>query len=188
MTPLEILAPTYTQMLGALAGWLDKAQAQLGDADAAALPGACLAPDMFPLATQVRFACVQALEGMHRLRDEPFPELVAELLEEGRKAEETPQSLAAAKARIAQTLDQVAVLAGEASAARVEGAVEHALPMGIVFDLTLDEYVRDWALGQFYFHVLAAYMILRHRGIALGKADFVAHMFAHVRPGTMPAQ
>ena len=66
--------------------------------------------------------------------------------------------------------------------------IAHALPQGMVFDLTPEQYVRDWALPQFYFHVMAAYAILRARGVALGKADYVAHMFAYLRPGTLPAQ
>ena len=185
MTPLDLLAPTYTQMLSALSAWLDKAAAQLGAGEADALMSARLAPDMFPLATQVRFACVQALEGMHRLRGEDFPPLVTELLDEGRSAEDVPGTLVDAKTRIAQVIATVEALADPA-AARDGGDVEHAPPMGIVFDLTLDQYARDWAIGQFYFHTLAAYMILRHRGVDLGKADYVAHMFAHVRPGTMP--
>ena len=64
----------------------------------------------------------------------------------------------------------------------------HALPMGMIFDLTAEQYVRDWALPQFYFYVMTAYAILRAAGIDLGKADFVAHMFAYLRPGTMPTQ
>jgi hypothetical protein len=33
---------------------------------------------------------------------------------------------------------------------------------------------------------MTAYAIMQANGIALGKADYVAHMFAHLRPGTMP--
>lgn len=56
----------------------------------------------------------------------------------------------------------------------------------MVFDLTTEQYSRDWALGQFYFHVMIAYAILRAQGVSLGKADYVPHMFAYLRPGTMP--
>jgi hypothetical protein len=35
---------------------------------------------------------------------------------------------------------------------------------------------------------MAAYAILRMEGIALGKADYVAHMFSYLRPGTRPSQ
>ena len=64
--------------------------------------------------------------------------------------------------------------------------IAHELPNGMVFDLTADQYGRDWALGQFYFHIMIAYAILRHKGVGLGKADYVAHMFGYLRPGTLP--
>ncbi len=57
------------------------------------------------------------------------------------------------------------------------------LPMGMTFDLTRAQFARDWALGQFYFHVMAAYAILRKEGVEIGKPDYVPHMFAYLRPG-----
>lgn len=49
----------------------------------------------------------------------------------------------------------------------------------MVFEnMTSEQYVRDWAMPQFYFHVVTAYSILRNAGVDLGKADYVAHMFA----------
>ena len=56
----DMLLPTYVQMLGALSAWLTKAEAQRPGGDGDALLAARLAPDMFPLATQVRFACRHA--------------------------------------------------------------------------------------------------------------------------------
>ena len=44
-----------------------------------------------------------------------------------------------------------------------------------------------WALGQFYFHVIAAYAIIRKEGVEIGKADYVPHMFAYLRPATAEA-
>lgn len=68
MSLTKLIVPTCTQMLRALSGWLTKAQDQMSSSDAQALLSARLATDMFPLATQVRFACVQAQEAMFRLR------------------------------------------------------------------------------------------------------------------------
>ena len=73
MTLPDILVPTYVQMLGALSAWLAKAEAQMPDGRAETLLVARLAPDMFPLSTQIRFACVQAQEGMFRLLGQAFP-------------------------------------------------------------------------------------------------------------------
>ena len=55
------------------------------------------------------------------------------------------------------------------------------LPGGIIFDMTPVQYVRDWAIPQFYFHLVVAYSILRKAGVPLGKADYVPHMFQYLR-------
>ena len=156
--------------------------------EADALMAARLAPDMYPLSTQVRFACVQAQEGVFRLRDEPFPLSVEALLNEGRNGGEQPGTIADARARIAETLALVESAAADMPDLDPATPIAHTLPQGIVFDLTAEQYVRDWALPQFYFHLMTAYAILRSQGVELGKADYVAHMFAYVRPGTMPGQ
>ncbi len=181
-----LLVPTYTQMLKILAGWLKKAQAQLPEAEAQALLSARLAPDMYPLSTQVCFACVQAREAVCRLRGEPFPAAINELLNEGRQAVKQPGSIADAYARIDETVALLNSLAADALDAKADMPIAHELPNGMVFDLTVEQYARDWTLGQFYFHVMTAYSILRNQGINLGKADYVAHMLPHLRPETIP--
>jgi hypothetical protein len=35
------------------------------------------------------------------------------------------------------------------------------------------DYVIQFALPNFYFHVTTAYSILRHQGVQLGKMDFI---------------
>ncbi|WP_034177651.1 DUF1993 family protein, partial [Burkholderia ambifaria] len=75
MSPTQLLVPTLTQMLRAQSAWLDKAVAHrqaVGDAPDAVLT-LKLAPDMYPLAAQVRFSCFQAMEPVYRLRGEPLP-------------------------------------------------------------------------------------------------------------------
>ena len=62
MNLTDLLVPTYRNMLGTLRGLLEKAESQLGSSGAEVLLRARLAPDMFPLATQIRFACLQAQE------------------------------------------------------------------------------------------------------------------------------
>ncbi|WP_295517065.1 DUF1993 domain-containing protein [uncultured Pseudomonas sp.] len=186
MTFTDILVPTYTHMLQALSAWLGKAQTQRPEGDAETLLVARLAPDMFPLATQIRFACVQAQEGLLRLHGQAFPSSLTVLLDEGRQAAERPGSIATAQARISETLQVVRSMAAESSPLAEGAPVEHALPQCMVFDFSAEQYVRDWALPQFYFHVMTAYAILRAQGIELGKADYVAHMLPYLRPGTAP--
>jgi uncharacterized protein len=178
----DLLVPTYRNMLQTLKGLLDKAEVQLGPEKAEALLSARLAPDMFPLATQIRFAAVQAYDGPRRLRGEEHPPEVEAILNEGRNAGDNPGTLAQAKARIDQALAYLDSLDADAlDLAGEDEALALDLPMGITFDLTRDVFARDWALGQFYFHVMAAYAILRKEGVEIGKADYVPHMFAYLR-------
>jgi hypothetical protein len=176
----SLLTPTYAQMLGTLSAWLAKADAQLAAGEADRLLSARLAPDMFPLATQIRFACRQAQEGVYRLQGREFPPTLDALLDEGRNAEGRPGTLAEAQARIAETL-AVVEEAGAAGGLAADAPVAHALPNGMVLDVTAERYARDWALPQFYFHVVTAYAILRSQGIDLGKADYVQHLLPLLR-------
>ncbi|MCR9089302.1 MAG: DUF1993 domain-containing protein [Rhodobacteraceae bacterium] len=186
MSLTELLVPTYTQMLNALSGWLDKATAQLPEAEAEALLSRRLASDMYPLATQVRFACLQAQEATFRLRGLPLPDALGALALEGQNAGERPGSIADAQARIRAALAALADLGPDALDTGAERRIALELPTGMIFDLTGEQYVRDWALPQFHFHMVTAYAILRNQGIAIGKADYVPHMFTYLRPGTMP--
>jgi hypothetical protein len=179
-TLTDLLVPTYKQNLQHLSKWLDKVN------DESVLSNR-LAPDMFPLATQVRFVCYQAQEAVYRLQGEEIPASLKEVAEEGRKlgSEESEQdTFEAAKARIAEALAfletlEANVLDRNGSATRMM-ALE--LPeMGIAFDLTGEQFARDWALPQFYFHTVTVYSILRSAGIELGKADYVPHMFVYLR-------
>ncbi len=179
MTLSDLLLPTYTQMLGTMVKWLDKAEAARGD-EVDALLGARLAPDMFPLAAQVRFACRQAQEAVYRLQERAFPSDIQVLLEEARNAGEQPGTLADARARINETL-AVVEAAAEGFTVPGEASLSHELPNGMVLDVTATVYARDWALPQFYFHVVTAYAILRAQGIELGKADYCAHMLPYFR-------
>jgi len=186
MSLTTLLVPTYTQMLGSLSGWLKKAQLQISEPDAEALLSARLTPDMFPLSTQIRFACAQAQEAVFRLKGEAFPKSIDELIEEGRNAAERPGSLADAQARIVETITLLDGLAPDALDANADKPLAHELPNGMILDLSAEQYARDWSLAQFYFHLMTAYSILRSEKIELGKADFVAHMFPYIRPETIP--
>lgn len=185
MLLIDLLTPTYIQMLSAMSDWLGKAEAQMPPDEAEMLLSERLASDMFPLSTQIRFACVQALEGVYRLKGESFPQSIDILLEEGRNADKHPGTIADAQTRIAETMAIVNAMSANDDPDR-ERPITHALPNGMIFDLSAKQYSRDWALAQFYFHVVIAYAILRSKDVEIGKADYAAHMFAFLRPGTMP--
>lgn len=136
-----------------------------------ALLGARLAEDMHPLSTQVRFVANLPGEALPRLTDRTFT---------SRDEDET--TLAGAKAALAQTaalLDQV-----EASELKAPGdQIVLNLPNGMEFTLTAEQYVRDWSLPNFYFHLTTAYAILRMQGLEIGKVDFMPHMMRYMTKG-----
>lgn len=186
MSLTNLLVPSYTQMLKALSNWLDKAQTQVGETKAEALLSARLAEDMFPLSTQIRFVCLQAQEATFRLRGETVPETLDQLAQEGRNAGEKPGTISDAQARISETLALLGDLKPNALDAGADMPISIELPNGMIFDMTGEQYARDWALAQFYFHLNTAYAILRNQSIEIGKADYVQHMFQFIRPGSMP--
>jgi uncharacterized protein len=184
-----LLVTSLANQIAAVSGWLDKAEAfaagRRGGADA--LLALRLAPDMFPLATQLRFLAFQAQEPVYRLRGLDVPEAVLAIRQEGRDGGERPGSWAEARARMAGTAQFLASVGPDELDAAAERAIVHGLPNGMIFDMTGEQYVRDWALPQAAFHQMIAYAILRQAGVPLGKADYVPHMFGYLRPGTAPS-
>ena len=172
-----LAVPTYVQMLKGLGAQLTRGEAFAREQGLAPhdLIGARLAPDMFPLSTQVRFVCTQASDMLRHLTGaESFAPAEDAVNFEGLR-----EQLADAVAQVEAT-----------SASAFDGAAGREvvlnLPNGLVFEMTGALFLRDWALPQLYFHLTTAYAILRHKGVPLGKADWVSHMLAYARPSPRP--
>ncbi|CAB9510707.1 Domain of unknown function (DUF1993) [Seminavis robusta] len=151
-----LLVPAYKQMLKHLSAWLEKT----GD-DPNEMLARRLAPDMFPLDTQVRFACFQAQEAVFRLQGKQVPQVILDIAQEGRNNAESPGTVEEAKARIQEALAFLEALDEDALDSCALQKVTLELPDGLIFDMTGFQYVRDWAQPQFYFHLMTAYSILR---------------------------
>ena len=157
---------TYTNMLGTLDHLVTKAE---GHENGEALLQARLAEDMFPLATQLRFLCNMPGEALARLAGLDFT-----------SSDVDPATLSEARERIAATKAMVAA-ADPATWPAAGDTVEFTLPNGMAFAMQAHEYCRDWAMPQFYFHLVAAYSILRAEALAIGKADYVGYMFRYLK-------
>jgi hypothetical protein len=183
------LIASLSHQLNAVHGWLDKAEAFAAERgeDPSALLALRLAPDMFPLTTQLRFLAFQAQEPIWRLRGAAVPEAVLAVRQEGREGGENPGTWAEARARIAEAAAFLGTVGPHELDDAAAKPLEHDLPTGMIFDMTGETYVRDWALPQVAFHQMVAYAILRHAGVPLGKVDYVPHMFGYLRAGTAPA-
>lgn len=157
--------PIFVQQLGAMLNWLDKAEAhaQARKFDTSVYLTLRLAPDMLPFASQIRIAsdaakgCVARLAGL-----------------EPPKFEDNEATLDELRARIRKTLDYIESV----PAAAIDGSEERdiTIPMrtraarqfkGLFF-------LQHWALPNFFFHCTTTYALLRHNGVELGKADYLA--------------
>src|SRR5262249_16024424 len=117
--------------------------------------------DMFALARQVQVACDQAKNGASRLAGVEPPKVednegtIAQLRERGSKTVaylDTPDT---------KVIDSPATK-------------EITFPLGPKKGhMKGDDYLNHFVLPNFYFHCAAAYAILRHNGVDIGKRDFL---------------
>lgn len=160
----ETLVPVANRMLGSLSAILDKgaAFAAAKKIDETVLTNARLAPDMFALTRQVQIACDMIKGGAARLGGVDVPSHADD--------ETTFEQL---KARVAKVRDFVNSIPAGNFAGSENKAVTLKMRHGDRhFDNGLD-YLRFYAMPNFYFHITTTYNILRHNGVELGKADFI---------------
>jgi hypothetical protein len=154
---------TFEIGLTALSGVLDKAAAYAAakKVEPAVLLGYRLAPDMFALARQVQVACDQAKNGTARLAGVEPP-----------KFEDNETSLDQLKERIAKTVAFLKTL--DAKAIDASADREITFPLGPnKGQMKGGDYLNHFMLPNFYFHLTAAYAIVRHCGVDIGKRDFL---------------
>jgi len=170
---------TFVPMLRALSDILDKGaqHASARTFDSTVLVSARLAPDMFTLAQQVQLACDHAKDSTARLMGQ-----------EPSRFENNEQTLDELKARIAKTIDYLQ----KARATGFKGAEDRDIRIPLptndmVFEMNGLQFLRDWALPHFYFHVVTSYDILRHNGVDIGKRDYLSHVGGYIRQRSDPA-
>lgn len=163
-----ITAPTYVTLLNALNMWLDKAEefAKTKNIDMDVLLSSRLAPDMLPLRNQIGFSTAWAKNCQCRLAGQTPPDFPDTDL----------ANMESIRARIARAIDIVKSI----SAADLDGAEDRTINYNLGPTMKMSQsgldYFNRMALPNFYFHITAAYAILRHNGLAIGKQDFMAGM------------
>lgn len=165
----EISVPALIRGLENLSRQIDKAAAYAAEQgiDGNEFVQTRLAPDMLNLAGQVQRASDTAKFGGARLSQGQAPSFADE--------EVTLDDL---KARIAKTIDYLhGVQAGSVDGGEKREIRFKAGPRELHF--TGEDYVRNFVLPNFYFHLTTAYGLLRHKGVALGKLDYLGN----IQPG-----
>jgi hypothetical protein len=155
--------PTFINFLTSIRLWLDKAMAE--GKDEKILITASLAPDQRPLPAQIQMAADNAKNAAGRLIGTTAP-----------KMEDTETSFIELKARCAKTIAYLESLDRTLFDNAAERAIVMALPNGSGFRFTGRDYVADFAMPNFMFHVTMVYAMLRAQGVALGKFDFLSHL------------
>lgn len=154
--------PAFIAMLRNMRAWLDKAEAE---SDPVALAEARLVEDMRPLTAQYQMASDSAKNAMARLMGIEPPAMP-----------DTETTLTELKERCDKTIafiESVDPAALEGSESR---DIVMKFPSGVGYRWKGADYLRSFALPNFYFHATAAYAILRVQGVSLGKPDYLQHL------------
>ncbi|NOT42240.1 MAG: DUF1993 domain-containing protein [Alphaproteobacteria bacterium] len=159
----QATVPAFIQILTSLSTILTKAaaHAEAKKIDPAVFVNARIAPDMFPLARQVQIASDQAKGACARLAAVDIPSFA-----------DTETTFPELQARIAKTLDFIKGL----KPAQFDGAFDRDITLTLAGEKMTWKggvYLHQFALPNFYFHATAAYTILRHNGVEIGKRDFL---------------
>ncbi|MFN3927852.1 MAG: DUF1993 domain-containing protein [Pseudanabaenaceae cyanobacterium] len=131
--------------------------------DPAGLLARRLAPDMFPFGAQIVLTCNQPRNFALWCKGENHPNPSLEL-----------PSLTAAKETIAQTKELVHSIPED------DGLLAQSKRMdfgqGLYLELTGRDYINEFLIPNFYFHLMAVYAILRMAGAPVGKRDYMIHL------------
>jgi uncharacterized protein len=156
--------PAIELSLNALSGVLDKgaAFAAAKKIDSSVLLNSRLAPDMFALTRQVQVATDLAKNGVARLAGLEPP-----------RFEDNETTIDQLKARIARAIAFIKTV--DPKQIDAAGDREITFPLGPTNKGQMKgaDYVNHFVLPNFYFHCTAAYAILRHCGVDLGKSDYL---------------
>ncbi|MBY0498200.1 MAG: DUF1993 domain-containing protein [Nitrosomonas sp.] len=158
--------PIFKQLLNSLNAILTKAETYAIEKkfEPVVLLNARLYPDMFSLLRQVQVATDFAKSVSARLAGVEVPVY-----------EDNEQTFSDLQARINKTLTFIESL----MPTQFEGSEtrEIVLRPGTPKEKKLSghNYLNNYGLPQFFFHVTTAYAILRHNGLAVGKGDFMGN-------------
>jgi len=161
----DATVPIFTKFLTNLEGWLDRAvaHAEAKKFDPEILVECRLAPDQFPLRRQIQAACDQAKFTCAKLTGKEPP-----------AHPDTEKTLAELRQRIRTCKDYLASFTADEFVGSEDRRCGHTWMGGKT--MRGGDYLDHFALPNFHFHMVAAYEILRHNGVELGKSVFLGDL------------
>jgi hypothetical protein len=156
--------PVYLNMLKNLQAILDKgeAHAKANGIELSALADAKLAPDMGNLVRQIQLASDAAKGGAARLAQVDSPAMP--------DVEATFPEL---RERIGKTIAFLESLKPEQVSDDLARPIVLTFP-GRTMTFTARDFLFNFSLPNFLFHVTTAYAVLRNQGVPVGKMDYLA--------------
>lgn len=163
-TIYDACVPPLAYMLGSFSGFLTRAEdfAKENGIDPASYLEARLYENMFPLTRQVQAASDNAKGGAARLAGVEIPAFADD--------ETTFDQL---RERLRRTIAFLRELDPGAFAGAEDRPIHLKFPKRELHFHGAD-YLNNWVLPNTYFHIATGYGILRHKGVPLGKPDFLA--------------
>ena len=159
----DLSVPVFSRGLGQLTHLLEKslAHARANDIDPATLVDARLAPDMITLAGQVQRASDASKLAVARISGIAAPSFP----DEEKTYDELLARIAKTQAFLA-TVDRTLIDGQEERQVTIKSREGEA-------HFTAQRYLLQFALPNFFFHVTTAYDVLRHKGMPIGKMDYL---------------
>lgn len=159
---ITALQNIFNSRLDTLIHLLDVAENHFKD-DAETILQRRIAPDMLPFGTQIAFTCNQPRNFALWCLGQPANNLNPDVT-----------SLAEARRHISSTQQLLASI--NVVDAKLAEIYRLELGQGLHLELSGLDYVDDFLMPNFYFHLTTAYNILRMEGASIGKRDFMMHL------------
>lgn len=161
----DAFVPSARQILHGLRGLVDKGEAHVRDSGIAdsELLEARLADDMWTLPWHVRACWVHTAYTFDQLKDGEFTPDFTDI----------PADWDAMRAMIDDALGKLDQLDAEAVDALSDTTIGVVLGGKRLMELTGQDFLLSFNQPNYYFHATTFYDILRAKGVALGKRDFM---------------
>ena len=160
----EATIPTYLQILGSVSVLVDKAEAWCRDQNTAEsdLIQASLAPDMLPFAYQISSCYWHSAGAIQGVRAGVFSP----------DSNPPPTDFSGLKAKLGAAIAELQSLTRD----EVNGLIGQAMRFEVKdfkLPFAAEDFLLSFSQPNFYFHATTAYDILRWKGLAIGKMDFI---------------
>lgn len=161
------VVPGFLQRLGAMAALVDKAEAHSDETGIAPaeLLASRLAPDMYDLAYQVKSVAVHSWGAIEGVRRGGFSPDTSE-----------PGGFAELRTRIGEARSGLECVDAAELDTLMDAEIVFSAGERFRRPFTVANFLLGFSVPNCHFHATAAYALLRARGLAIGKVDYLGAM------------